>query len=122
MSGNSLVLTLVCLSGFRVSGCVDHFAKHERDAYECTRNIISTLNYELPREEDEERWNAEEEPLHGGQELLQLAPLNYNHSLDARMVSHDPRSRALCLKHHHTHCRINSECQKRFIFFNYFLK
>ncbi|CAL8347625.1 unnamed protein product [Gadus morhua 'NCC'] len=69
-----------------VSGCVDHFAKHEKEAYECTRNIISTLNFELPQEEDEQRWKAEEEPLYGCEELLQLAPLNYNHSLDVRMV------------------------------------
>ena len=70
---------------------MDHFAKHEKEAYECTRNIISTLNFELPQEEDEQRWKAEEEPLYGCEELLQLAPLNYNHSLDVRMVSDNPQ-------------------------------
>ncbi|KAG7266198.1 hypothetical protein CRUP_012627 [Coryphaenoides rupestris] len=59
-----------------ISGCVDHFAVHEKEAYACTRNIISTLNYELPWEVEE---HGAEEPLHSCQELLQLAPLNYNH-------------------------------------------
>ncbi|KAG7242278.1 hypothetical protein INR49_023953 [Caranx melampygus] len=51
-----------------VSGCVDHFAWEEKEAYDYTRNIISTLNFQLPEEEeeDEERMKkrrAEEEPL-----------------------------------------------------------
>lgn len=35
----------------RVSGCSDHFASSEKEAYECVRNIISTLNYEPVPEE-----------------------------------------------------------------------
>lgn len=70
-----------------VSGCVDHFAWEEKEAYEYTRNIISTLNFQLPEEEeDDEKRRAEEEPLYGSEELLGLAPKSYNYSLDAKMV------------------------------------
>ncbi|KAF7651199.1 hypothetical protein LDENG_00114310 [Lucifuga dentata] len=71
-----------------VSGCVDHFAWDEKEAYEYTRNIISTLNYQLPEEDEEERRKsrAEEEPLYSSEELLGLAPLSYNHSMDVKMV------------------------------------
>ncbi|XP_028857045.1 methylcrotonoyl-CoA carboxylase beta chain, mitochondrial [Denticeps clupeoides] len=65
-----------------VSGCVDHFAPLERDAYEHARNIISTLNFELPADENE----AVEEPLHSVEDLKGLAPRSYNHSLDVRMI------------------------------------
>ncbi|KAM3875691.1 methylcrotonoyl-CoA carboxylase beta chain, mitochondrial [Diretmus argenteus] len=64
-----------------VSGCVDHFAWEEKEAYGYTRNIISTLNYQLPEEGEDG-----EEPLYSFEELLGLAPLNYNHSLDVKMV------------------------------------
>ncbi|XP_022603290.1 methylcrotonoyl-CoA carboxylase beta chain, mitochondrial-like [Seriola dumerili] len=73
-----------------VSGCVDHFAWEEEEAYSYTRNIISTLNFQLPEEEeDEERTRkrkAEEEPLYSSEELLGLAPQSYNYSLDVKMV------------------------------------
>ncbi|XP_041790786.1 methylcrotonoyl-coenzyme A carboxylase 2 isoform X1 [Chelmon rostratus] len=74
-----------------VSGCVDHFAWEEKEAYDYTRNIISTLNFQLPEEEDEDeqetkRRRAEEEPLHSSEELLGLAPRSYNYSLDVKMV------------------------------------
>ncbi|XP_023284698.1 methylcrotonoyl-CoA carboxylase beta chain, mitochondrial-like [Seriola lalandi dorsalis] len=73
-----------------VSGCVDHFAWEEEEAYSYTRNIISTLNFQLPEEEeDEERMRkrkAEEEPLYSSEELLGLAPQSYNYSLDVKMV------------------------------------
>lgn len=71
------------LLAFRVSGCVDHFASKEKDAYDCTRNIISTLNFQLPEEEEEP---ADEEPLYSSEELLGLAPRSYNYSLDVKMV------------------------------------
>lgn len=71
---------------FRVSGCVDHFALEEKDAYECTRNIISTLNFQLPEEEEPARRQTEEEPLYSPEELLGLAPRSYNYSLDVKMV------------------------------------
>uniref|UniRef100_A0A671VQW6 methylcrotonoyl-CoA carboxylase n=1 Tax=Sparus aurata TaxID=8175 RepID=A0A671VQW6_SPAAU len=74
-----------------VSGCVDHFAWEEKEAYECTRNIISTLNFQLPEEEEEDevetkKRKAEEEPLHSLEELPGLAPRSYNYSLDVKMV------------------------------------
>lgn len=70
-----------------VSGCVDHFAWEEKEAYDYTRNIISTLNFQLPEEEeDDKKRRAEEEPLYGSEELLGLAPKSYNYSLDAKMV------------------------------------
>lgn len=73
---------------------MDHFAWDEKEAYEYTRNIISTLNFELPEEdvEDEEttmrrrRRRAEEEPLYGSEELLGLAPLSYKYTVDVKMV------------------------------------
>lgn len=68
-----------------VSGCVDHFAWEEKEAYECTRNIISTLNFLLPEEEEVER-KADEEPLFSSQELQGLAPLSYNYTLDVKLV------------------------------------
>ncbi|XP_067086619.1 methylcrotonoyl-coenzyme A carboxylase 2 isoform X1 [Osmerus mordax] len=68
-----------------VSGCVDHFAWDEKEAYMYTRNIISTLNYELP-EEEEEQGRRVEQPLHSPEELMGLAPLNYNHSLDVKLL------------------------------------
>ncbi|XP_033476581.2 methylcrotonoyl-CoA carboxylase beta chain, mitochondrial-like [Epinephelus lanceolatus] len=74
-----------------VSGCVDHFAWDEKQAYHDTRNIMSTLNFQLPEEEDEDeektrKRKAEEEPLYSSEELLGLAPRSYNHSLDVKMV------------------------------------
>lgn len=67
-----------------VSGCVDHFASEEKEAYECTRNIISTLNFLLPEEEEDER--KADEPLFSSQELQGLAPLSYNYTLDVKLV------------------------------------
>lgn len=67
-----------------VSGCVDHFAWEEKEAYEYTRNIISTLNFLLP--EEEEGVKAGEEPLFSSEELQGLAPLSYNYTLDVKLV------------------------------------
>ncbi|XP_020793790.1 methylcrotonoyl-coenzyme A carboxylase 2 [Boleophthalmus pectinirostris] len=71
-----------------VSGCVDHFAWEEKEAYEYTRNIISTLNFLLPEEESDEsgKRKADEEPLFSSQELLGLAPLSYNYTLDVKLI------------------------------------
>ncbi|XP_044055831.1 methylcrotonoyl-coenzyme A carboxylase 2 isoform X3 [Siniperca chuatsi] len=74
-----------------VSGCVDYFAWEEKEAYDYTRNIISTLNFQLPEEEEEDeektkKRKAEEEPLYSSEELLGLAPRSYNYSLDVKMV------------------------------------
>ncbi len=70
---------------------MDHFAWEEKEAYSYTRNIISTLNFQLPEEEDEEetkKRRAEEEPLYSLEELLGLAPRNYNYTLDVKMVQY----------------------------------
>ncbi|KAM8874060.1 methylcrotonoyl-CoA carboxylase beta chain, mitochondrial isoform 2-T2 [Spinachia spinachia] len=73
-----------------VSGCVDHFAWEEKEAYNYTRNIVSTLNFQLPEEEEDEnrtsRRKAVEEPLCDSMELLGLAPKSYKYSLDVKMV------------------------------------
>lgn len=69
-----------------VSGCVDHFAWEEKEAYEYTRNIISTLNFLLPEEEEGVKRKADEEPLFSSQELQGLAPLSYNYTLDVKLV------------------------------------
>lgn len=68
---------------------MDHFAVEEKDAYECTRNVISTLNFQLPVKEDEEdikRRKAEEEPLYSSEELLGLAARSYSYTIDVKMV------------------------------------
>lgn len=69
-----------------VSGCVDHFAWDEKEAYEYTRNIISTLNFQLLEAEERIKRKADEEPLFSSQELPGLAPLSYNYTLDVKMV------------------------------------
>ncbi|KAJ0032579.1 hypothetical protein NQD34_002660 [Periophthalmus magnuspinnatus] len=72
-----------------VSGCVDYFAWEEKEAYEYTRNIISTLNFLLPEEQESDeirKRKTEEEPLFSSQELQGLAPLSYNYTLDVKLV------------------------------------
>ncbi|XP_075792336.1 methylcrotonoyl-CoA carboxylase beta chain, mitochondrial-like isoform X2 [Pelodiscus sinensis] len=66
----------------KVSGCIDHFASSEEAAYECVRNIILTLNYELPQEETLEY----DEPLYGAEELLGLAPQGYRYTLPLKLI------------------------------------
>lgn len=61
---------------------MDHFATVESEAYEYTRNIISTLNFELP----EESSSQSEEPLYASDDLLGLAPRSYDYSMDVRLV------------------------------------
>ncbi|MFT7808889.1 methylcrotonoyl-CoA carboxylase beta chain, mitochondrial-like isoform X1 [Arapaima gigas] len=65
-----------------VSGCVDHFAAAEEEAYQYTRNIISTLNFDLPEDGD----LSVEQPVYSKEELKGLAPKDYNHSLDVRLI------------------------------------
>ncbi|XP_041863117.1 methylcrotonoyl-coenzyme A carboxylase 2 [Melanotaenia boesemani] len=70
-----------------VSGCVDHFAWEEKEAFDYTRNIISTLNFHLPEEEEDTlKRRTEEEPLYSSEELLGLAPQSYSYSLDVKMI------------------------------------
>ncbi|XP_078524944.1 methylcrotonoyl-CoA carboxylase beta chain, mitochondrial-like isoform X2 [Lissotriton helveticus] len=66
----------------RVSGCVDHFMASEKEAYSCLRNIISTLNIEAP---PEETWDYDD-PLYDAQELLGLAPRNFNYTLNIKLI------------------------------------
>lgn len=76
---------------------MDHFAWEEEAAFDYTRNIISTLNFLLPEEEEEtKKRNAEEEPLHSLEELLGLAPKSYNYSLDVKMVQCDGHKCTKC--------------------------
>ncbi|KAF7254152.1 Methylcrotonoyl-CoA carboxylase beta chain, mitochondrial [Varanus komodoensis] len=65
-----------------ISGCVDHFASSEKEAYECVRNIISTLNYEIPLEETSEF----DSPLYSSDELLGLAPQGYSYTLHIKLI------------------------------------
>ncbi|XP_069498033.1 probable methylcrotonoyl-CoA carboxylase beta chain, mitochondrial isoform X2 [Ambystoma mexicanum] len=65
-----------------VSGCVDHFAPSERDAYNCVRNIISTLNIGVFPEEIMDY----DDPLYDAQELAGLAPQDYSHTLDIKLI------------------------------------
>lgn len=77
---------------------MDHFALKEKEAYDYTRNIISTLNFQLPVEEEEEeemkRRKAEEQPLYSSEELLGLASKSYNYSLDVKMVQYALKCRS----------------------------
>lgn len=66
----------------RVSGCSDHFAPSEEEAYECIRNVVSTLNWEPVPEGDREP----DSPLYSPEELLGLAPLDYSCSLPVKLV------------------------------------
>uniref|UniRef100_A0A670IVN3 methylcrotonoyl-CoA carboxylase n=1 Tax=Podarcis muralis TaxID=64176 RepID=A0A670IVN3_PODMU len=66
----------------KVSGCVDHFASSEKEAYECVRNIISTLNYEIPTEETVQY----DSPLYSADELLGLAPQDYSYTLHIKLI------------------------------------
>ncbi|XP_065593262.1 biotin-dependent 3-methylcrotonyl-coenzyme A carboxylase beta1 subunit-like [Cyrtonyx montezumae] len=66
----------------RISGCSDHFASSEKEAYECVRNIISTLNYEPVPEELVEH----DHPLYSSDELLGLAPRDYACTLPVKLV------------------------------------
>ncbi|KFQ25948.1 hypothetical protein N331_02221, partial [Merops nubicus] len=66
----------------QVSGCSDHFASSEKEAYECVRNVISTLNYDpLPEEVVEH-----ESPLYSSEELLGLAPQDSRCSLPVKLI------------------------------------
>ncbi|KFP45269.1 hypothetical protein N324_12188, partial [Chlamydotis macqueenii] len=65
-----------------VSGCSDHFASSEKEAYECIRNVISTLNYDpLPEEAVEH-----DSPLYSSDELLGLAPQDYRCTLPVKLI------------------------------------
>ncbi|XP_063283975.1 methylcrotonoyl-CoA carboxylase beta chain, mitochondrial-like isoform X1 [Pelobates fuscus] len=66
----------------RVSGCVDHYAATEAEAYHLARFIISTLNFEpLPEETTEY-----EDPLYDPRELRGLAPRDYSCTLDVKLI------------------------------------
>ncbi|RLV85293.1 hypothetical protein DV515_00016115, partial [Chloebia gouldiae] len=65
-----------------VSGCSDHFASSEEEAYECIRNVVSTLNCEPVPEQDREP----DSPLYSPEELLGLAPLGYSCTLPVKLV------------------------------------
>lgn len=66
----------------RVSGCSDHFAASEEEAYECIRNVVCTLNCVPVPEEDREP----DSPLYSPEELLGLAPLDYSCTLPVKLV------------------------------------
>ncbi|XP_009907414.2 methylcrotonoyl-CoA carboxylase beta chain, mitochondrial [Dryobates pubescens] len=66
----------------QVSGCSDHFAGSEEEAFTCIRNVISTLNYEAVPEQALEH----EAPLYSSEELLGLAPQDYRCSLPVKLI------------------------------------
>ncbi|XP_068879777.1 biotin-dependent 3-methylcrotonyl-coenzyme A carboxylase beta1 subunit-like isoform X1 [Aphelocoma coerulescens] len=66
----------------QVSGCTDHFAPSEEEAYECIRNVVSTLNCEPVPEEDRDH----DSPLYSPEELLGLAPLDYGCTLPVKLI------------------------------------
>ncbi|KAM8930425.1 methylcrotonoyl-CoA carboxylase beta chain, mitochondrial-like [Pelodytes ibericus] len=66
----------------RVSGCVDHFAPTEAEAYQRARMIISTLNFDSLTEEAPQY----EDPLYDAQELEGLAPRDYSCTLDIKLI------------------------------------
>ncbi|XP_062920263.1 methylcrotonoyl-coenzyme A carboxylase 2 isoform X2 [Mobula hypostoma] len=66
----------------KFSGCIDHFAATEEEAYKCTRNIIAGLNFELPTNMPTDF----EEPLYAAEELNGLAPKDYAHTLNIELI------------------------------------
>ncbi|XP_066049115.1 biotin-dependent 3-methylcrotonyl-coenzyme A carboxylase beta1 subunit-like isoform X2 [Chamaea fasciata] len=66
----------------QVSGCSDHFAASEEEAYVCIRNIVSTLNCHPVPGEDREP----DSPLYSPEELLGLAPLDYSCTLPVKLI------------------------------------
>ncbi|XP_048395116.1 methylcrotonoyl-coenzyme A carboxylase 2 [Stegostoma tigrinum] len=66
----------------KISGCIDHFAATEEEAYECVRNIIATLNFDLPSN----KISDFEEPAYAADELNGLAPRDYAHTLNVKLV------------------------------------
>uniref|UniRef100_A0A8C5QIH8 methylcrotonoyl-CoA carboxylase n=1 Tax=Leptobrachium leishanense TaxID=445787 RepID=A0A8C5QIH8_9ANUR len=66
----------------QVSGCVDHFAPTEDDAYSRARHIISAVNYDPVPEETTDY----EEPLYDRHELPGLAPRDYSCTLDVKLI------------------------------------
>ncbi|XP_060685766.1 methylcrotonoyl-coenzyme A carboxylase 2 [Hemiscyllium ocellatum] len=66
----------------KISGCIDHFAATEEEAYECVRNIIATLNLDIPSN----KISDFEEPLYAAEELNGLAPRDYAHTLNVKLV------------------------------------
>ncbi|XP_068098577.1 methylcrotonoyl-CoA carboxylase beta chain, mitochondrial-like [Hyperolius riggenbachi] len=67
----------------RVSGCVDHFAAAEPEAYNRVRCIVSTLNFDPTPEEHPQEY---EDPLYDTSELAGLAPRAYSLTLDAKLI------------------------------------
>ncbi|XP_071421161.1 biotin-dependent 3-methylcrotonyl-coenzyme A carboxylase beta1 subunit-like isoform X2 [Pithys albifrons albifrons] len=65
-----------------VSGCADHFAPSEEEAYECIRSVISTLNFQAVPERDTQH----EQPLYSPEELLGLAPQDYSCTLPVKLI------------------------------------
>ncbi|KFU87323.1 hypothetical protein M959_05740, partial [Chaetura pelagica] len=65
-----------------VSGCTDHFAPSEEEAYDYVRNVISTLSYEPLPEELQEH----DSPLYSSEELLGLAPQDYRCTLPVKLI------------------------------------
>ncbi|NXY81768.1 MCCB carboxylase, partial [Alcedo cyanopectus] len=66
----------------QVSGCSDHFASSEEEAYEWIRNVVSTLNYQPLPEGDREH----DSPLYSPDELLGLAPSSYRCTLPVKLI------------------------------------
>ncbi|KAJ7415686.1 putative methylcrotonoyl-CoA carboxylase beta chain, mitochondrial [Willisornis vidua] len=66
----------------QVSGCADHFAPSEEEAYECIRRVISTLNFQAVPERD----TRHEQPLYSPEELLGLAPQDYSCTLPVKLI------------------------------------
>lgn len=80
-----LHFTLVTCKGnlsFRISGCVDHLATSEKEAFEYIKIAVSTLNYVIPIEENLEFDN----PLYSDDDLLGLAPQDYSYTLHIKLV------------------------------------
>ncbi|NXC31584.1 MCCB carboxylase, partial [Campylorhamphus procurvoides] len=66
----------------QVSGCTDHFAPSEEEAFGCIRNVISTLSPRAMPEGDTQHDN----PLYSPEELLGLAPRDYRATLPVQLI------------------------------------
>jgi acetyl-CoA carboxylase carboxyltransferase component len=68
-----MILEILKLYGYCVSGCTDYFAKDESEALELGRDIISTLN----RSMNDRLSSTSEDPLYDRHELKNLLINNY---------------------------------------------
>ena len=67
-----------------VSGCTDHFSGTEEEAFETSRQIVTTFNIDV-REPPSARGDIKE-PLYDADDICGLIPAEDQHTMDAYQV------------------------------------